>query len=219
MAVLSILLKPAVVVGDVVASREAEDRAALHASVQGALAATNNVVRPVHPLTPTVGDEFQGTYRHLREALHATLLIRTALPAEYDVRFGIGLGDVVPLAGSHRGFPQQDGPGWWAARDAIDWVAEAQKRRGIPKSIRTYVRSGQKLEPGQGLEALTAYLVARDEIVTSMNGRDRRVLHAMLLGTSLADIAVDEGVTLSAISQRAHKSGAAALVFAEETLA
>ena len=48
----------ATLIGDVVASRKAADRATLHRALREALICGNDVFHPVQPLEPTVGDEF-----------------------------------------------------------------------------------------------------------------------------------------------------------------
>ena len=63
-------------------SRQAEDRRAVHDAVTGALAVAAQVVPSVRRLAVTIGDEFQGRYAMLGEALdpvNAALLFRDHL--------------------------------------------------------------------------------------------------------------------------------------------
>ena len=123
------------VMGDLVASREADDRNALNQALVDVLEAANHGVdqqwRPVTPRRITVGNEFQGVFATLGAALRATLRIRLAL-TPYDVRFGLGRGDVTVLSEEPR---VEDGPAWWAARHAIEVGAVAQ-RRAASRSVR-----------------------------------------------------------------------------------
>jgi len=79
---------------DIVASRTAP-RDALHEDVLSAVEATNSRLRPVHTLRPTVGDELQGVYHTLGEALLAGFTLRLELAPRWEARCGIGGGDVV----------------------------------------------------------------------------------------------------------------------------
>jgi hypothetical protein len=227
------LNQPAVTIGDLVASRQATDREGLHEALLAALSVANEATDPVEPLSPTVGDEFQGAFRTLSDVLLATILVRACMPTENDVRFGVGVGSVERLgrADAGRGFPQQDGPGWWAARDAVDFVASAETRRGVPRTMRTWIgvataKGSQPalpldvgLDQDEEVRALNAFLVTRDHLVSAMDDRDRRILRGLLLGTAAMEIAEEEGVTASAISQRSQRSGALALAFAHKGLA
>jgi hypothetical protein len=231
----NVLTQPAVLVGDLVASRRADPRGRLHAELVEALALANEATRPVEPLTPTIGDEFQGAFGTLAGAVRATLLVRAGMPTEHDVRFGLGVGRVEHLGPrGGPGFQQQDGPGWWAARDAVEYVAALETRRGVPRTVRTWIGvavtpapSGafQRALPGlvdvsdnAEVQALNAFLVARDHLVSAMDDRDRRILRGLLLGQAPIALAEQEGVSPSAISQRSQRSGAIALVFAHEGL-
>src|SRR6478672_7826292 len=99
-----------VVIGDLVGSRSAPNRRALHRAIERAL---------VSALRITVGDEFQGAYATLGAAIEAALRVRLELLPGADVRVGIGRGPV-QLLDAERGI--EDGPGWWAARAAIEAV-------------------------------------------------------------------------------------------------
>ncbi|HEU0131575.1 MAG TPA: SatD family protein [Mycobacteriales bacterium] len=216
------------VIGDVVGSRHAPDRADLDRALRAALVVANAAVAAEEPLAPTIGDEFQGFFRTAVDAVHATLLVRASMGA-YDVRFGLGMGDVVRLGAEGERFRRQDGPAWWAARDAIEHVASGR----VPKSLRTWLAvsppehaKGQHTFPflavasgDPAAAAVNAYLVTRDQLVSEMDDRDRRILLGLVLGRSVTEIAEQEGVTPSAVSQRSRRSGAAAVAYAHATLA
>src|SRR5271165_2616630 len=102
------------VIGDVVGSRRADDRSALHRHVAAALRQVGEGA--IDPPVFTVGDEFQGSYPALGAAIDAALTVRLLVAPDIDVRFGIGWGAVTVLD-ADAGI--QDGPAWWAARDAI----------------------------------------------------------------------------------------------------
>jgi hypothetical protein len=220
----------AAVIGDVVASRNHPDRAQLQASVAAALAASNAATEALQPLQLTIGDEFQGLYGRLEQALATTLLVRLHLIPSADVRFGVGWGmltrydpDIAPLG--------QDGPAWWAAREAIATIARLEHTRAAPRGARTLVlvENGAAADSVRGLPdpgsfdpaalaPVNAYLACRDELVAGMGQRDARLLLALLAGESQTDIAAREGVSQAAISQRVRRNGSYAIKRAQELL-
>src|SRR5689334_6378151 len=107
------------VIGDLVASREHASRRRAQQDLLAALAVVNDLMPAVQPLEPTIGDELQGVYDNLHDALAATVVVRLALPETMDCRFGVGVGDLEIVGTSHYGLTQ-DGPAWWHAREAID---------------------------------------------------------------------------------------------------
>lgn len=220
------LTSPCVVIGDLVGSRRSRDRMALHQDLVNALATANRLCHPAEPLAPTVGDEFQGVFHNLYDAVDATLVVRVSMSAEHDARFGVGVGPVTPLGSDGR---PQDGPGWWEARAAIDYVASNARSRDLPRTSRTWISvadvppAGRTYAPVELprhplVAALNAYLLARDQLVSQMDGRDRRILRGLLAGQPVHEIATAEGISSSAVSQRIHRSGATAVAASRDTL-
>jgi DNA-binding CsgD family transcriptional regulator len=204
------------VIVDLVGSRRHPDRAWVHAAFTDALDAVNAAVPAEQPLEPTLGDEAQACYGTVEEALRATLLLRLELPEELDARAGIGVGPVQVLGRGAVGLVQ-DGPGWWAARDAID---EAKAREtGRDRSLRSWFVVAPQDAPGHPPAAFVdAFLLLRDEVVTGMSPRSRRLLRGLLDGRTQADLAEQEGISASAVSQNLRRSGAYAVVHAHELL-
>ncbi|MCW2831679.1 MAG: hypothetical protein JWP31_2371 [Aeromicrobium sp.] len=191
------------VIGDLVGSRQAASRTRAQEQLVAALEAVNTRLPALQPLEPTIGDELQGVYDDLRGALHATVLVRLALPEDMDCRFGIGVGDLEIVGASHYGLTQ-DGPAWWSARAAID-IAK-NKRRHLP-GLRTWiVRDGS-----EDSEMANAYVLVRDGLVSGFDGRQRRIALGALDGKKLAAIAEAEGISASAVSQR-YRAGVNVLV-------
>ena len=96
-------------------------------------------------LRVTTGDEFQGSYATLGAALDAALRVRVQLLPASDARFGIGRGPVTTLD-EERGI--EDGPGWWAARDAIE-AAEEGAERPATRQLRTAYRVAAEEDGGR----------------------------------------------------------------------
>ena len=191
------------VIGDLVGSREQPSRGWAQEQFLAALEVVNALLPALQPLEPTIGDELQGVYEDLHSALYATLLVRLALPESMDCRFGIGAGEVEIVGASNYGLTQ-DGQAWWSAREAID--AAKSKRRHFP-GLRTWIMR----EGSEGGDIVNSYLLVRDELVSGFDGRQRRIALAEIHGKSLSQIAADEGISTSAVSQR-HRAGISVLL-------
>lgn len=198
-------------IGDIVGSRALKDRARAQEAIATALARVSDAIALAQRLESTLGDEIQGGFNSVADAALATLLMRLELhrlaypspgtkgpplpaPELVVMRFGIGKGDVnVFDLDSHP--IRQDGPGWHAARDAIDSLGKKSGTRYVGP-----VGSGWP-EPA----AVNAFLVARDGLVDTLNHRQRRMLLFTLQGESQKAIAEWEGISGSAVSQAFSK--------------
>ena len=204
----------ATLIGDLVHSRRAGDRHALHERLATALEEVNDLLGPVTPLRVTVGDEYQGGFATVGDALRASLRLRLALAPEADVRHGLGWGEVAVLQEEPR---IEDGPGWWSARDAIHDVERAEGRAGS-RLRRTVYRRAERTE-GPDPATLEAMLILRDQLVGGLDDRSLLVLRGLLAGVTQRDLAAELGVSPSAVSQRVRADGLAALVAADAALA
>lgn len=206
----------ATVIGDVVGSRAAPDRRRLHDRVSGALARVNDACSPVLPLRITIGDEYQGVFATIGDALRATLRLRLELLPGHDVRHGVGWGEVSVLQSEPR---VEDGPGWWAAREAIVAVEEAEGRPG-DRWRRTAFRVADEERAAHAGEqhAVDAALTLCDQLIGGLSERSVSVLRGLLDGRTQREVADDLGVSASAVSQRVRADGLAALAAAAESL-
>jgi SatD family (SatD) len=204
------------VLGDVVSSREHPDHGGLQRLVREALEHANARVSALQPLTPTIGDEFQGLYDHLDDALEATLLVRLALLDDADVRFGIGSGTLLSFDRERAPF-EQDGPAWWSARQAVDHVRDVAQRQEMPRGLRTRWVDADGNDPGR-VAAVNAFLLCRDELVAAMDARDAATMSGILRDEPLRSIAEAQGVSVSALSQRAIRGGLYAIRHAHREL-
>lgn len=190
----------ATLIGDVVASRAAPDRRRLHADLAAALEAVNSRTRPVQPLRVTVGDEFQGAWERRGQALHASLLLRLSLLPDVETRYGLGWGDVAALDDDG---DVQDGPGWWAAREAI---TSAKGGEAAVRSAGRTVRTRWHEEDPRGV-ALDALVRHRDLLVAGLDERSVRLLRGLLAGRTQRALAEEEGISPTAVSRRVHREG------------
>ncbi|MEO6791571.1 MAG: SatD family protein [Ornithinibacter sp.] len=203
---------PCVLIGDLVSSRKAPDRARLHEQLEAALTAVDAAVAPLTALRVTAGDEFQGTYATLGGAVDAALRVRLALLPEADARFGLGRGETAVLD-RRRGI--EDGPGWWAARAGIEQVA-AMAERSATRQARTAFRAAV---PDPVEAAVNAALLCRDHLVGSMSPRSLRLLKGLMDSDSTQrEIAAREGISASAVSQRVRADGIGAVLEAQQLL-
>ncbi len=178
-------------IGDIVRSRELPDRADAQRRLTDVLAEVSAAAPGVQPLEPTVGDEFQGAYASLGEATRVGLLVRLGLLPAVDVRVGIGSGQTT-VYDATRAPLLQDGPAWWAAREAIEAMA-GPRRSGV----RTWF-----VGPEPTAALANAHLLCRDALVDRLSERGWRMLRLALLGESQTRISELEGVTKSAVSQQ-----------------
>jgi hypothetical protein len=227
------------VIVDISRSRSHPDRRALQDEVVSVLDTVNGLVPALQPLEPTVGDEFQGAYAFLSDALRATLLVRLHLPEGVDLRFGVGSGELQTVGAGVAG-SIQDGSAWWSARAAIGtareheysklgfvrtWFAEGAQ----PPAAELDAHTSEPTSPPASLPAsppaslpaehlVNAYLLCRDQIVGAMQPRARRLLLGQLLDRTQAELARQEGISQSAVSQGLSRSGATALLASEGLL-
>jgi SatD family (SatD) len=138
--------------------------------------------------------------------------VRLAVAPAIDVRFGIGWGSVTMLDAA-AGI--QDGPGWWAVREAIEWTASAQRQPGLAL-VRTSFRAHG--ESRHDVDAINAALLCRDHLLGSLDDRSMRILKGLLSNHTKKDIAAEEGISASAISQRAGRDGLDLIVQASQYL-
>jgi len=203
----------AAVIGDVVGSRQATSRSRLQQRLDKALAVVNETMEAAQPLTPTLGDEFQGMFGRVEDAIEASFRLRVELVGKVDVRIGIGWGTLRTQDQSRTPFGQ-DGPCWWRARDALEELARTERSNQEPNSLRTVCRTGTVQEP-----AYNTILVLRDQILAGIDEADATILKLLIGGASQQEAAVQLKVNKSSVSRRMQNHGLAALLRSREHLA
>lgn len=205
------------VIADIVGSRRLRDRERAQRLLDDTIVSVESD-RPlaVQALAPTVGDEQQGVYGDLGEAMTAILMLQLSLPDDIGFRFGLGIGPIRAVESAHGSL--SDGPGWWAAREAID-IAHDRERRASPRSRTWIVGAPEQNEVMEStIAASNAYLLVRDELVGAMTERERRLVYGRLIGLSQADLAEREGITQPSVSKSLRRAGAQALIDGATTL-
>ncbi len=188
-------------IGDLVGSRESLDRQTLHTTLDDVLRDVNQRLEPIVPAIITVGDEFQGVYRSLGDALTASFWVRLSLQPVGDVRFGVGRGEVRTLD-STRGI--LDGSAFWRARDAIE-AAEERARRARTRSSRTAFHSPD--DPPHQVATIQATLDCLDFMIGSLTSPSDAILEGLMNRHTQLEIADRAGISASAVSQRVRRDG------------
>lgn len=192
-------------IGDIVGSRTLVDRDAAQEHTLRSFRQAEERWRPDVPAYATVGDEFQAVYSTAEQAIFSTTVLLLLLPAELELRFGLGVGGDRVLDASGAG-AIRDGSAWWRAREAIDAVKRAER------SGRSQARTGFVHDGGTDEKGIRGLLLLRDHIVGGMRPRDRRIALAGLDEVPQATTAAAEGIGQSAVSQSWHRSGAVSIV-------
>jgi len=187
--------KPNVValLGDVVSSRGSR-REHVHEALLAAISRTNALVPHFDALRVTVGDEIQGVYESLGDALEAAYLLNDELFGMAEMRFGLGGGDI-RIIDEDRGI--QDGNAWWLAREAIDFVEDLARQSGY-EGVRTAIRD-ERTTATPAADALTRLV---DVHLASLKDGARRTLIGLLSGLDNAAVAHAQGISPSANTQR-----------------
>ncbi len=196
----------AALIGDLVASREAADRARLQQQMTAVFDAVSAAVGgdPVF----TLGDEFQARFDTLTAAIEASFQLHLRTIGLTRVRIGIGWGELL-LEDPQRSPFGQDGPCWWRAREAIEVVDRSSRSRG--PVARTALRSASGIDP-----MLNGYLLLRDTLLDGLDEMDARIAIGLIEGLSQTEIAARVGINKSSVNRRAHSHGILALIQARE---
>lgn len=202
----------AAVIGDIVGSRQVSSRSRLQQRLDKALAAVNTAMATVQPLTPTLGDEFQGMFERIEDAIEASFLLRVELVGKVDVRMGIGWGSL-RIHDPNRTPFGQDGPCWWRARDALGELARTERSNQEPNSLRTVCRTGNAQE-----QLYNSILVLRDHILAGIDEADATILKLVMSGASQQEAAARLGINKSSVSRRMQSHGLAAVLRSREHL-
>ena len=199
-------------IGDLIGSRGSADRRRLHATFAAVLDRVNTELRPPTPVRMQVGDEYQGVFASLGDALHASLTVRLAMLPGADVRHGIGRGSIEVLSEEPR---VEDGPGWWAARGAIERVEEAERGRGSARCARRTSRPTTPRSPAARRQRSTRRsCCATTWSAACRHGRCRCCV-VCWSGRS-GRPGRGAGISPSAVSQRVRADGLAAIIAAHD---
>ncbi len=184
------IMQVAAVIGDVVGSRQVPDRAALQTGLGNLL---DGVGRSgATHLGMTIGDEFQGRFASLSDAVSASLDLHLGSAGLARLRIGIGWGDLAIDSGHETQFGQ-DGPAWWRARDAIERLEE------MSGPARTLMATATKWD-----DMLNQYLTLRDNLLDDLDETDAAIARGILAGRTQRDMAGELRLHESSVSRRVN---------------
>ncbi|MFT5201656.1 MAG: hypothetical protein ACI9C1_001034 [Candidatus Aldehydirespiratoraceae bacterium] len=217
---------------DVVSSRAHADRGALQQAIGAASESVNHRVPCLDPLTATVGDELQATYAQPSLAIRAVVELRLELIGTTELRAGIGWGEITVHDPLRTPFGQ-DGPAWWAAREALDRVAASTPRSGYAARMGIQVVDAEVaaavgddvdprdggLPPAQPLHLrpealLQSQLALLDRSLAVLDRTEAQIVLGDLRQEPTDEIASALGLTPSAVSQRRSRNHLRPLVAA-----
>lgn len=210
----------AAVLLDVVDSRGHGSRAELQTALLACLAAANRGIASsdlIDPLAITIGDEAQATTSTLAGALALAGTARLHLLVEgIELRVGIGWGTIV-VRDPDRSPLAQDGPAWWAAREALDQVTAATAWSDYPRRTGIVVARDTDASPGEGLPSprpadltpgpfLDSYLALLDRNLATLDAEDAAVVLNDIAGDDTATVANRLEVAANAVSMRRSRN-------------
>jgi hypothetical protein len=117
------------VIGDIRDSRKIENRSEAQKKLQRVLLSVNEKYTEdiASKFTITLGDEFQGLFHSGHRVLQVISEIERALYPK-KIRFGIGIGVITTDIDPERALGA-DGPGYYMARNAVDFLKENENRK------------------------------------------------------------------------------------------
>ncbi len=180
------------VIGDIVKSREVEDREALQVKIQSGLDQVND--RYVDTIAArfilTAGDEFQGLMTSPKNLDEIIALLRSAVHPT-QLRFGIGFGSLsTSLRSDAIGM---DGPCFYRARSAI----ENAKLYKILISV----------DVGKKRSCLDIYGLLYSQLRWGWTERQSQIIDLSMIGLSGKEISRKIGISASAVSQHRRAAG------------
>lgn len=188
----------AALIGDVIGSRKHPDRAVLQRRLVELLESVTG--RVGGRLDMTIGDEFQGAYPSLEDAVRASLLLHLEAGETIRFRIGVGWGDLLVETAGLAPFGQ-DGPAWWRARAAIEQLAE------MSGGARTLVDTDTDWD-----SMINHFLAMRDALVNGFDGADFSIATGLLAGRTQREIATEVGIHESSVSRRISNRGIGLIV-------
>ena len=193
------------VIGDLVASRSIPARENFQKQFAQVLATVNDSFRAAiaSQFTVTVGDEFQGL---LGEASQICRIMDTVITRLYPVkvRFGIGIGSMSTEIDPAKSLGA-DGPAFWAARKAIEYIHENNDYGTSRACLHTTDPSQSRL--------INTSLAANALILDGWRGTQMAVLKALvdsnLYGPDFEQVKLAEymGLTPASLQKRIKGSG------------
>ena len=182
-------MKYLVVIGDIISSREIEDRKLLQLRLNNIL---NEIKQhedaPLSPYTITLGDEFQAVYQQADSLfLHAFSILEEVFP--HRIRFSFGLGNISTELNREQSLGM-DGEAFYLAREGMEWIKE---QRGEHRFII------QGLAEPQTADLLNNTLFLISNQINSWQLNRISILRRRMENQAVKKIAEDLGISETAV--------------------
>lgn len=111
------------IIGDIIGSKQIANRSVMQEHLKQVLATVNRRFSQefASPFTITRGDEFQALCKPSPHIFLMIDQIQLAFKGQLEIRFGIGLGEILTAIDPKQSIGA-DGPAYWEARKAIDFI-------------------------------------------------------------------------------------------------
>lgn len=166
------------IIGDMKGSKQIEERNVVQKQMQTVLNGINERYAPdiASKFMITLGDEFQGLLFNGTKTMHILSEIEQGM-YPVKVRFGVGIGKITTDINPEMAIGA-DGPGYYHARAAIDFLKQNEKRKQVNVSdVRFEAESGDP----ELLAMLNTILSLVSVIKRQWSNRQREVIWDMLI--------------------------------------
>lgn len=205
----------AVVLGDIVNSRQTQDRAEVQQRLNRTLSEANRLFREsiAADFSITLGDEFEGLLSSPGSLLKTIDFIRFAM-APHRIRIGIGIG-AVTTGIDHKNVIQSDGPAFYLARESIQKIRLYEKKNERPRQ--DIVLASDLCQAD--IEILNCCLALSSVIEASWNEEVRKTVGLMLYsGLSQKEGAKKLGISPSGMQRRLKNADYFTFKYAREVM-
>ena len=188
-----------VLIGDLIASRQSQNRKDLQNRLATILAKLNGrMPKPVSPYTLTLGDEFQAVFDAADHVFDDIVQIMAALHPD-QVRFSLGLGNITTELNLEQSLGM-DGPAFYLAREGIDRLKDSGDLLhlgGLPENCALLAEGSLRLL-SQRIQRWEANRFA--------------ILHGLLVGDPVKTIATELSVSEQAVYKNIRSGGLEAVI-------
>jgi hypothetical protein len=182
------------IIGDVVQSRQIEDRPAAQESLRYFLGYLNTAYSAdlLAPFRISRGDEVQALFRSAHSI--PDLLWEPLVHFSHSIRFGIGLGELT--TGLNADPRQTDGPAWWNARSALQNSVQTKRTGGV------FMGFGDRDDI-----IFTAFATLLQHLRSQLTSRQLVVVSHLRSGEDMVGVAKRLRITKQAVSNIASAAG------------
>lgn len=188
-----------VLIGDLIASRQSQNRKDLQIRLRTILTKLNGrMPKPVSPYTLTLGDEFQAVFNTADHVFDDMVQIMEALHPD-QVRFSLGLGNITTDLNLEQALGM-DGPAFYRAREGIDRLKDSGDLLhldGLPDDCALLAEGALRLL-SQRIQKWEANRFA--------------ILHGLLVGEPVKTIAARLSVSEQAVYKNIRNGGLGAVI-------